>query len=662
MYRLGAGGMAEVFKCRLSGIGGFNKLVVVKRIKPDLMSEPGFVEMFLDEARIAANLQHPNIVQLFEIDEAQGLPYIAMEYVRGPTLALINREQRKRGAPLKYGALARLMAGICAGLHCAHRACDERGFPLGIVHRDVSPQNIIVSMEGMPKLLDFGIAKARGQLSHTTVGALKGKLKFMAPEQFVPGARVGPGVDVFAAGVCLYEAATLQLPYSGEVELEVMRAAAAGKFARPSELVPGIDSRLEELILWAMAPNPANRCPDAHALQLALEDYADREGCGETEVARHVAELFPMATAESQLKQAYVDIESDDIIGPIDAASMVRHTLAMRATAVPAAELQVPPRPESRAPVWGAMLALAAIAVFAFTVAFSQQHRTVVVLPPQPQPVALPTVPDSGPVVVAAVQLPPPEPEVPDVAEEDDAEPAAAAAPMREPHAVRRRSIPTKGTLSIDTDPLAQVTVNGKALGWSPIEKLVLAPGAYLVRATHAKRQQVEREVRIVAGRETVVALVLPELPKAKSAPKVVEPPAPKAAEPAPEPVVAAAPEPEPAPPPPSPVVEAPLKRVPAVAPPAPPPAPAPASNQPPSFAHQLECPEEAHLVRGSTHELWCEANGEREGPYLRLWPNGRKAIVGEYRRGKKHGRWLELYEGGGERSRVEWRRGVQMW
>jgi len=655
--------MAEVFKCRLSGIGGFNKLVVVKRIKPELRDEPGFVEMFLDEARIAANLQHSNIVQLFEIDEAGGLPYIAMEYVRGPTLALINREERKLGNP-NGPVIARLMAGICAGLHYAHHACDERGLPLGIVHRDVSPQNIIVSMEGVAKLLDFGIAKARGQLSHTAVGALKGKLKFMAPEQFVPGARIGPAVDVFAAGVCLYEATTLHLPYTGDAELEVMRAAAAGKFPRPSELVPGFDGRLEEIILWAMAPNLANRCPDAHALQLALEDYADREGCTQEGVARHVAQLFPTATAETQLQQAYVDIESDDIIGPGDAASVVRRTLAMRATSVPPAPPELPAPRESRAPMWGALFSIALIACFTLVVAIAQQRHTVVVLPPAP-------VADAGVVAVAAVQpavQPEPEPEPePHV----EPEPHAEAEPQ-EPEAprVRRRFIPAKGTLSIDTDPLAQVSVNGKALGWSPIEKLTLSPGVYLVRAQHARRQQVEREVKIAAGRETVVSLVLPELPKRDSlSPRRGEGRVEGAVErreevavPAPAEAAPPAPPEPPPPPPPAPVVvEPPPKRVPAQPAPAPAPPPAPAAA-PPSFAHELECPEEAHLVRGSTHELWCEANGQREGPYLRLWPNGRKAVTGEYRRGKKHGRWIELYEGGGERSRVEWRRGVQMW
>ncbi len=710
VYRLGAGGMAEVFKCRLSGIGGFSKLVVVKRIRPELVRDPSFLHMFLDEARIAANLQHPNVVQLFEIDQAEGLPYIAMEYVRGPTLSLINREERKRGNR-SGGAVARIMAGICAGLHYAHRATDERGTALGIVHRDVSPQNIIVSMEGVPKLLDFGVAKARGQLAHTTAGALKGKLKFMAPEQFVPGGSITPAVDVFAAGVCLYEAMTHQLPYGGETEIDVMRNAAAGKFPRPSELVPLIDSRLEELILWAMAPNPANRCPDARALQLALEDYADREACSQAELARYLDGLFPDATGDTQLKTAYVDVDDHDILGPPTSASVVRRTLEMRAARHPPAtpppvepeleiDVELPARRESRAPMWGAVAAVAVIAVFALAIAVTRQAPAFTVAP---------AVPDAG----VLVQAPPPAPVGPVVpVPRRNVEPLLAAAHealdkghyaeaaalaravlsehLDEPRATallleatsferarerdreretppvilqvpgpvvptpppvpqpQRRAVrepaPSRGTLSIETDPLAQVQVNGKPLGWSPIDKVSLSPGTYLVRATHQKRQQVEREVRIVAGRDTRVSIDLPELPRER--------------EPEPAPVEEEKPAPPPAPPPPPPVVEA--KREPAKPVAAAAPAPAPAS--PPSFGYELECPEEAHLVRGSTHEIWCEAGGLREGPYLRLWPNGKKAVQGEFRRGKKHGRWLEFYEGGGERSRVEWRRGVQMW
>jgi serine/threonine-protein kinase len=674
VYRLGSGGMAEVFKCRLSGIGGFNKLVVVKRIRPEMVHEPGFVEMFLDEARIAANLQHPNIVQVFEIEQAQGMPYIAMEYVRGPTLAMINREERQRRRP-SFGVVARVMAGICAGLQYAHRAADERGTPLNIVHRDVSPQNIIVSMDGMPKLLDFGVAKARGQLAHTSAGAIKGKLKFMAPEQFVSGARITPSVDLFAAGVCLYEATTLELPYGGNDELEVMRLAAAGKFKKPSEIHPGFDARLEELILWAMATDPLKRCPDALALQLALEDYADRERVTQADVARYVSQMFPDASGDAQLHGAYIDVESGDIVEPPPEApirrpsprSVVRHTLplpAVQEVEIDFEDERPPPRRDNRAPVWGAVFTVALIAVFALGLAISRGRTTVVTLPmPTVATAAAKAVAPvaagssaSEPVVALSSTIVEPEPRF----ESDSAElqRGVLAEQLDErrgvtlqseaasrPRGVPKSAAPNRGWLSVETDPLAQLYLNGRQIGWSPLQRLPLPPGTYRLRAQHGKRPPLEREVRIAAGRESTVKMDLPE--------PAAPPPPPPAPAPAPEPVVEESPPPAPQPPPPPPATRKPA--TPMVV--APPPAPAPAMPR-----AQLECPDGARLVRPSAQELWCELDGEREGPYLRLWPNGRVAVEGAYRRGKKNGRWLEFFEEGGERARVEWRRGVQLW
>jgi eukaryotic-like serine/threonine-protein kinase len=162
--KLSPGGMADVYRCCLKGIGGFEKVVVVKRIRSERAGDPEFVSMFLDEARLAAHLNHPNIVQVFEIDEADGVPYIAMEYVSGPTFAMLLREAR-RANRTSIAHVTKILAGVCEGLHYAHTVVAPTGEPLGLVHRDVSPQNIIVSREGVPKLLDFGVAKANGRLT-----------------------------------------------------------------------------------------------------------------------------------------------------------------------------------------------------------------------------------------------------------------------------------------------------------------------------------------------------------------------------------------------------------------------------------------------------------------------------------------------------------------
>ncbi|MGQ0504495.1 MAG: protein kinase domain-containing protein [Myxococcaceae bacterium] len=304
LRRIGAGGMAEIFKCRLTGIGGFDKTVVVKRILPELLDDAEFVRMFLDEARIAANLSHPNIVQIYEIDQIDNVPYIAMEYVRGPTLAKLIRESQKQGKPCTE-VVARVMADVASALQAAHNARDANGQPLNIIHRDVSPHNIIVSTDGVPKLVDFGVAKARGRLSKTNAGTVKGKLRYMAPEQFRgKNAPIDHRVDIFSAGVCLYQVATGKMPYNGESEVDVLKAAATGEFALPSDVNPDMDPELERIILWAMAPQVGDRCPDAQALHEALDQYTLNGPNRVTtyHVKKHIRALFG-------------DLDNSDVLG-----------------------------------------------------------------------------------------------------------------------------------------------------------------------------------------------------------------------------------------------------------------------------------------------------------------------------------------------------------
>jgi serine/threonine protein kinase len=270
---LGRGGMAEVFLCRLGGLGGFNKEVVVKRILPERVADPAFMRMFLDEARVAANLNHPNIVQVFEINEAEGLPYIAMEYVRGPTFSTVIRET-VRTQQLHFGHVAKILSGVCQGLQHAHSALGPNREPLGLVHRDVSPQNIIVSPEGVPKLLDFGVAKARGRLTTTEAGTLKGKLRYMAPEQIQQGA-LDHRADVFSVGVLLCEATTGRNPFGAKqvTEVQLFKNIVSGSYTRPSQLATSYPEELERIVLWAIEPEVEKRCPSAEALHDALERF-----------------------------------------------------------------------------------------------------------------------------------------------------------------------------------------------------------------------------------------------------------------------------------------------------------------------------------------------------------------------------------------------------
>lgn len=276
LQRLGAGGMAEVFKCRQTGLGGFEKIVVLKRILPHLVSERSFVEMFLDEARIAANLSHPNVVQTFEITaDPQGVPYIVMEYVAGPSLSqVIKRAHEQQRVDFRH--LARLIEDAAKGLHHAHQACDANGRPLHIIHRDISPQNILLTLEGSAKVADFGVARAEGRLTHTQSGVVKGKVRFTAPEMLVdPDHCVDPRTDVFSLGVCLYLATTGKTPFNGSTDLKVMEAINKGEYPRPSTQIAGYPEGLERIVQWLLEHDPAKRCPSALACADALRTWLE---------------------------------------------------------------------------------------------------------------------------------------------------------------------------------------------------------------------------------------------------------------------------------------------------------------------------------------------------------------------------------------------------
>jgi eukaryotic-like serine/threonine-protein kinase len=293
--QLGRGGMADVFVCRLQGIGGFDKEVVLKRIIPERAGDPHFVKMFLDEARVVANLNHPNIVQVFEIGEQDGIPYMAMEYVKGVTLSMIIREAARQHK-INYGHCATLIAGVCDALEYAHNANGPDGEPLGLVHRDVTPGNIVVSREGTPKLLDFGVARARGRLAQTEAGTIKGKLRYMAPEQISQGP-LDARADIFSLGVCLFEITTGQHPFGPRngSEVATLKNIMNGVITRPSAIVPEYPPALDWIVMSAIEPDVHKRCPTAGEMRQRLDAFVASTGQTSTnrEVVAWLRELFP---------------------------------------------------------------------------------------------------------------------------------------------------------------------------------------------------------------------------------------------------------------------------------------------------------------------------------------------------------------------------------
>ena len=293
--QLGRGGMADVFVCRLQGIGGFDKEVVLKRIIPERAGDPHFVKMFLDEARLVANLNHPNIVQVFEIGEQDGVPFMAMEYVRGITLGMIIREGHRK-QKLHYGHAAKMVAGICDALDHAHNATGPDGEPMGLVHRDVTPGNIIVSREGTPKLLDFGVARAKGRLAQTEAGTIKGKLRYMAPEQISQGP-LDQRADIFSLGVCLFELTTGHHPFGSRANSEVatLKNIVHGMMTKPSELVPDYPPALEWIVMSALEQDVNKRCPTAAEMRERLDSFIAAQGytSNSRELVAWMRELFP---------------------------------------------------------------------------------------------------------------------------------------------------------------------------------------------------------------------------------------------------------------------------------------------------------------------------------------------------------------------------------
>jgi tRNA A-37 threonylcarbamoyl transferase component Bud32 len=279
--RLAVGGMAEIYLAWLPGVGieGFEKLVVLKRILPQHALDPELLRMFLDEARLSATLTHPHVTQVHDVGTDGDAPFFAMEYVHGANLReLLRANARAAGrptAPLQLAHAIGIVAAAADGLHYAHERLGPGNQPLDIVHRDVSPSNVLVSFDGAVKVSDFGIAKWAFQRTRTQEGTLKGKFAYMSPEQ-CRGSQVDRRSDVFALGTILYELTTGAPPFSGDSDLQILNWIATGVAAPPAW--PAEDGvyppALSAIVMRALAPDPAHRYPSMQALQIALEAFA----------------------------------------------------------------------------------------------------------------------------------------------------------------------------------------------------------------------------------------------------------------------------------------------------------------------------------------------------------------------------------------------------
>jgi serine/threonine protein kinase len=292
LERVAVGGMAEVFRAKRSGVEGFEKIVAVKRILPHLSDNKEFVEMFIDEAKMVAGLTHPNIVQISDLGKIDKTYYIAMEYVHGKDLRTILRHARERGLRLPLDLSVLVVSRVCAALEYAHRARDDQGRAMRIVHRDISPQNILISFEGDVKLTDFGIAKAATKATVSDAGALRGKLLYMSPEQ-AWGKPMDRRSDVFSLGIVFYEMVTDQKPFLGTSEMSILETVRECKISSPSAFNPRIPEKIEKVILKALERDPDERYQDAAEMSRDLERVLrERQPPTSVELARYMELLF----------------------------------------------------------------------------------------------------------------------------------------------------------------------------------------------------------------------------------------------------------------------------------------------------------------------------------------------------------------------------------
>jgi serine/threonine-protein kinase len=298
LSELGRGGMSNVYLAVAHGPGGVNKLVVLKALLPDLSAEPYALTMFLDEARLAAQLNHPNVVQTYEVGTEGDRHVIVMEYLEGQSLSIVLKRSEQAGAALPIGLHLRIIVSALEGLHYAHELKAYDGSPLQLVHRDISPQNVFVTYDGQVKVLDFGIAKAASSSTHTATGIVKGKIAYMAPEQTI-GDTVDRRADIFSVGCMLWAAATGRKLWKDTPDVHIMRRVINGDIPTPQSANPSCDDELNAIVMKALAVDPAHRYQTALELQQDLETYCERlEPAKQKDIARHVATLFADKRAE----------------------------------------------------------------------------------------------------------------------------------------------------------------------------------------------------------------------------------------------------------------------------------------------------------------------------------------------------------------------------
>jgi serine/threonine-protein kinase len=323
--KIDAGGMAEVYRgVAESAVGGIKKSVAIKKILPNLTKNKKFIQMFLDEARVSMHLQHANIVGVFDIGMADTAYFIVMEFVDGANLKTLIESLRRQGQRMKLPQVLYIMMEVCKGLQYAHDATDpETGRELGIVHRDISPPNILISKRGEVKLVDFGLAKATSQLETTDPGVVKGKFSYLSPEA-AGGKEVDRRADIFAVGILIYELLTGKRLFFGDTDYQTVEMVRQARVPAIAPQNPEVSAELEEIVRRALARDPAERFDHAADLQEALAQFLFSQRMKVT--SRDIEQLVQSCLREKQRSQPQIKKAEGSIIDTLINEEIVRFT------------------------------------------------------------------------------------------------------------------------------------------------------------------------------------------------------------------------------------------------------------------------------------------------------------------------------------------------
>jgi eukaryotic-like serine/threonine-protein kinase len=497
---IAAGGMAEVYLARQAGAAGFEKTVCLKRILPHLARDKSFVDMFLNEARLASRLDHPNIVSIFDLGEANGNYFIAMEFIDGPNLRVVARRAAELGEHLPIAEVVKIVSQAAAGLQYAHDLGDKDGHPLGLVHRDISPDNILVHRNGTAKVVDFGIAKAANSSGATRTGTLKGKVAYMPPEQ-LRGEPLDRRTDIFALGVVLYELLAGRRPWEADNEVALIGQIMTAEPQSILELRPDAPPELAGIVHKALSKDREQRYRDCNELIADLESLLVQ--VGQSITSARIADFVrayapPKDETQGDGTDAGIGAIEEETFGTGQAAPIIGQQGQQQGGGADDGTLMMPqaaPQPQARGWLYG-VIALLVIVLLGGGGAYWYLHKdaqteeapVVVeraqVPPPPPAPVQPPPEPVKVPEPVKA-----PEPAPRKVVKAEPApQPPPAVVVLREepkpqPPPPPPPQVTAKGELMIQVRPWAKIEVDGIEVGVTPLSAPVqVTAGTHKVR------------------------------------------------------------------------------------------------------------------------------------------------------------------------------------